>query len=216
MYSAKQFYDLHINKAYDVDGAYGVQCVDGFKLFTLEQYGISNYNCTNGYASGLWIYRKEKPYYKHFIEVPINEMKNGDWVFWNNGSKNCPDSHVAMFYNGKFFGQNQWGSKSFSLANISYDGILGVLRPKIYIDNDTKYINVPEWIEERNVYDINTKKQMETIKPKKFGGLSYRIYNMIDNGYYAEIKTVNFGKCLIRVTDSTPITNTPQYTHGYY
>ena len=216
MLSPKQFYDSHIGKAYDVDSSYGVQCVDAFKLFTLEQYGISNYNCTNGYASGLWIYRKEKPYYQHFIEVSVNDLKNGDWVFWNNGAEECPDSHVAMYYNGKFFSQNQFGCKSFSLVNISYDGILGVLRPKIYINNDTSYINIPEWIDERNIYDINTKKQMATIKPKKFGGLTYKIFNMVDNGYYAEIETVDFGKCLIRVTDSTPITNTPQYTHGNY
>ena len=215
MLSATDFYNKHINKAYDVDSSFGPQCVDAFKLFTLEQYGISNYNCTNGWASGLWIYRKEKPYYEHFVEVDINDMKNGDWVFWNNESKNCPDSHVAMYYNGKFFSQNQNGIRAFTLANISYDGILGVLRPKIYINNEKKYINIPAWIDERNIYDLN-KKQFATIKPKKFGGLSYTIYNTIDDMKYAEIETVNFGRCLIKITESTPITSTPQFTHGNF
>lgn len=81
---------------------------------------------------------------------------------------------------------------------------------------EDKYINVPEWIEERNIYKVDTKEQIASIKPKKFGGLSYKIYSLPENGYYAEIETVNFGRCLIRVTDSTPITQTPTYEHGNY
>ena len=134
MKTVKQFYDDHIGKQYDIDNSYGAQCVDAFKLFTLEEFGFCNYNCTNGWASGLWIYRKDKPYYEYFTEVNINDMKNGDWVFWDNGSEDCPDSHVAMYYEGKFFSQNQNGHRYFTLANISYNGILGVLRPKIFED----------------------------------------------------------------------------------
>ena len=59
--TAKEFYERHIGKAVDIDGAAGVQCVDLFKAFTKENYGVWQYNCTNGYASGLWIYRKDKP-----------------------------------------------------------------------------------------------------------------------------------------------------------
>ena len=215
MLSVKEFYDSHIGKAYDIDQSYGVQCVDAFKLFTLEQYGIANYNCGNGYASGLWIHRKEKPYYQYFIEVSINEIKNGDWVFWNNGSKDCPYSHVAMYYEGQFFSQNQNGKSYFTLTNISYDGILGVLRPKIYINND-EFINIPPSIEYRNIYNINTKEQFTTIKPKKFGGLSYKIFSYQEGKTYAEIETVNYGRVLVKITDMTPITNTPQYSHGNY
>lgn len=215
MQSPEQFFQNHIDKYYDVDGAYGVQCVDGFKLFTLEQYGIANYNCTNGWASGLWIFRKDKPYYEHFIEVPIEDIKNGDWLFWNNGAKDCPNSHVAMYYNGKFFGQNQYYyNKAFSLIDLSLDGVLGVLRPKIYIDKPKKYINIPGWIEERNVYFVESHQQYTTIKPKKFGGLSYLIYNI--DGEFAEIETVNFGRCCVKITDATPITDEPLFTHGNY
>ena len=215
MLSVDQFYKSHIGKAYDVDHSYGAQCVDGFKLFTLEQYGIANYNCTNGWASGLWIYRKQKPYYQHFIEVPLGNIQNGDWVFWNNGSRDCPDSHVAMYYNGKYFGQNQNGCRSFSLASISTNGVLGVLRPKIYINNEKEYINIPEWIEVRNIYNFN-KVQIATIKPKKFGGLSYLIHGYRDNKTYAVIRTIDYGECLVKVTKSTPITKKPKYTHGNF
>ena len=130
--TAKEFYNNQIGKAVDIDKAYGVQCVDLFKLFTKVNYNIWNYTCGNGLASGLWLNRKSKPYYKFFNEANINSLQNGDWCFWNTGSRDCPDSHVAMYYNGKFLGQNQAGVKKATLINISKDGILGALRPKIY------------------------------------------------------------------------------------
>ncbi|MCI8346636.1 MAG: hypothetical protein HFJ12_01635 [Bacilli bacterium] len=125
-----EFYKNHIGKGVDLDKSYGVQCVDLFKCFTSEFYGISNYNCGNGFASGLWYNRKSRPYYEHFEEVSINNLQNGDWCFWANRSKECPDSHVAMYYNGQFFGQNQ-GKKEATLKSISKSGMLGALRPKM-------------------------------------------------------------------------------------
>ena len=76
-----------------------------------------------------------------------------------------------------------------------------------------EYINIPEWIEERNIYD-NNKNQFATIKPAKFGGLTYKIYSR--DGEFAEIETIDYGRCYVKVTDSTPITNTPMYEHGNY
>lgn len=76
-----------------------------------------------------------------------------------------------------------------------------------------KFINIPEWIDERNIYNQN-KEQFATIKPKKFGGLSYKIYS-IDHEF-AEIETIDFGRCYVKITESTPITDTPTYEHGNY
>ena len=76
-----------------------------------------------------------------------------------------------------------------------------------------KFINIPPTIEERNIYDKN-KKQFATLKPKKFGGLSYKIYSI--DGEFVEIQTVNFGRCYVKKTDKTPITETPTYEHGNY
>ena len=138
--TAKEFYDKHLNKKIDMDSSPKgdpYQCVDLFKAFTYENYKIKNYTCTNGYASGLWIYRKDKPYYKYFKEVSINELQDGDWCFWGF-CKVAPLSHVAMYYKGKFFGQNQSGKKVATLVNISKSGIIGVLRPKMYIKNTPK------------------------------------------------------------------------------
>ena len=79
---------------------------------------------------------------------------------------------------------------------------------------EDKFINIPEWIEERNIYKIDSKEQFATIKPKKFGGLSYKVFSI--QGEFAEIETVNFGRCFIKITESTPITERPTYEHGNY
>ena len=80
--------------------------------------------------------------------------------------------------------------------------------------HDDEYINIPPTIEERNIYKKDTKQQFATIKPKKFGGLTYKIYSL--DGEYAEIETVNFGRCYVKATDMTPITKNPQYQNGNY
>lgn len=76
-----------------------------------------------------------------------------------------------------------------------------------------KFINIPEWIEERNIYDSN-KNQFATIKPAKFGGLSYKVFNI--DGEFAEIETYDYGRCYVKITDSTTITDSPTYDHGNY
>lgn len=76
-----------------------------------------------------------------------------------------------------------------------------------------KYINIPAWIEERNIYDSN-KNQFATIKPSNFGGLSYKIYSI--DGDFAEIETIVYGRCYVKITEATPITDTPTYEHGNY
>ena len=82
---------------------------------------------------------------------------------------------------------------------------------------DNKFINLPPDIEERYIYDVNTKQKLDkTLKPKKFGGLSYKVFSFPNDGYYAEIETLDYGNVLVRVTSKTPITNTPQYQHGNY
>ena len=36
-------------RAYDMDGSYGVQCVDGIKKFAYDIYGEYNFGCGNGW-----------------------------------------------------------------------------------------------------------------------------------------------------------------------
>ena len=61
-------------------------------------------------------------------------MVYGDWVVWERGSADCPDSHVGMFvgWNGdraKIFGYNQAGRAAASIVSLRTDGMLGFLHP---------------------------------------------------------------------------------------
>lgn len=132
MLTPEQFVNRYLGGGYDIDNTAGMQCVDAFKIFTEEQYGFHNYTTTSGYAEGLWTYRQSKPYYPYFDDTPsVNSLQNGDWVIWNYGG-NHPDSHVAMYFNGQFFGMNQGSVSTFTLVNDNTNNVLGVLRPLIY------------------------------------------------------------------------------------
>lgn len=220
--SPQQYCNEVLGKKFDEDGQYGCQCVDGFKHFCRTQLGLTLGTICNptGYATSIWDNYYSLGLDKYFDQVRGDSMVDGDWAIWEMNSLSCPYSHVAMFRRdnnnniGIFLGQNQLGHPEFTQVGINYSGIRGGLRPKIY--HDTKYINLPPSIEERNIYRVDSKKQFATIKPKKFGGLSYKVYSFPDNGYYAEIETLDYGRVLVRVTDMTPITNAPQYSHGNY
>lgn len=222
----QDYYNQVIGKRFDEDGVYGCQCVDGFKHFcrTVLGYNISHETICNptGYATSIWDNYEKLGLDKYFDKVPSDQMVDGDWAIWSMNSRSCPYSHVAMFRKdngngtGIFLGQNQLSHPEFTQCNIYYSGLRGGLRPKLYHQGNLEYINIPPSIEARNIYDINTKKQFATIKPKKFGGLSYKILAYVDGKTYAEIETHDYGKVLVKITDMTPITNTPQYSHGNY
>ncbi len=132
-----------IGKGYDIDKAYGIQCVDGFKKFTQDAYNESNFTCGNGWAYGLWTCYGKNGVEKYYNKHPFSEARKGDWIIWNKGSKQAPNSHVGMFIEKvgndkvKVYGQNQAGIKEFNYCTVSIDGILGVLRLKI--NENTEY-----------------------------------------------------------------------------
>lgn len=224
MATPHEYYLSVIGKAFDEDGVYGCQCVDGFKQFCRTQLGLNLGSICNptGYATSIWDNYESLGLNKYFDKVPANQMVDGDWAIWGMNSRSCKYSHIAMFRKdngngtGIFLGQNQLGHPEFTQINIFYDGLRGGLRPKIYHQNVTEYINIPPSIEERNIYRIDSKKQFTTIKPKKFGGLSYKILGYVDGKKFAKIRTVDFGEVLVKITDMTPITTSPQYEHGNY
>lgn len=143
--SPHQYFIDVINKAFDEDGSYGVQCVDGFLHFCRTQIGLTFEGgiCYGGnppyYAYRIWYNFDDLGLGRYFDKVPADQMVDGDWAIWNwNSLPDCKFSHVAMFRkdngNGKgvFLGQNQEGLSYYTQKNISYNGLLGALRPKIY------------------------------------------------------------------------------------
>lgn len=140
--SPDEFISYTNGHAYDMDGSYGVQCVDGIKKFAYDVYGEYKFDCGScGYAYGLWTNYGSNGVEKYFNKHPYSEARKGDWIVWNWGSESCKYSHVAMFIENKSntvvtaYGQSQDGIKAFNFCNIYRDGILGVLRPKIYEEN---------------------------------------------------------------------------------
>lgn len=134
--SIEEFINETNGQAFDMDGQYGVQCVDGIKKFVDMFKGESNFSCGNGWANGLWLCYGSNGVEKYFNQHPYSEARKGDWIIWNKGSKAAPNSHVGMFIedmnNGRVrtYGQNQNGIKAFNFCNVEKDGILGVLRLK--------------------------------------------------------------------------------------
>lgn len=137
--SPDEFINETNGKAYDMDGAYGVQCVDGIKKFNYDVYGKFDFDCGScGYAWGLWANYGTNGVEKYFDRYSFGEAKKGDWIIWDKGSRSADKSHVAMFIERvgddlvKSYGQSQNGIKAFNTCNLYIEGILGVLRPKIY------------------------------------------------------------------------------------
>lgn len=223
--SPSEYYDATIGRLIDMDGypkEQPYQCVDLFKDFCFYQIGFDPKSLcqSTGYARDIWYNFEKLGLNKYFDKVAVNEMLDGDFAIWDFSSTS-PYSHVAMFRwdnkngTGTFLGQNQRGIP-VSQVSIPYSGILGALRPKVYYQIKTEYINVPPTIEARAIFRKDTKQWFACIKPRKYNGLSYKVYSYVNNKYYAEIETVNYGRCLIRITGATPITNSPQYQNGNY
>lgn len=110
---------------------WGYQCVAGFKEF---QYSLAGTYVNAGGGA------KNYAYSHSALEAigfkwhgGTNGLQNGDWCIWTSGEF----GHVAMYYNGMFFGQNQGGSSSakgtpFNLMKLSLNGCAGFYRPDIY------------------------------------------------------------------------------------
>ena len=110
---------------------WGYQCVAGFKEFQYSLAGtyVNAGGCAKNYA------------YSHTGLESIGfkwhggttGIQNGDWCIWTSGEF----GHVAMYYNGLFFGQNQGASSGtvgtpFNLMKLSLNGCAGFYRPDIY------------------------------------------------------------------------------------
>ena len=223
-----EFYLSVINKGFNTDG-YGYQCVAGFKVFCRQLLGLNYYGKSicyggnpSGYAYRIWYNFDSLGLGKYFDKVPANQMVDGDWAIWKYGKGNnsCPYSHIAMFRKdngngtGVFLGQNQSvNGARFSQVNISYAGLLGGLRPKIYhqATGHKNYVNIPPQYDSWAFYNLNSapvkKNAIGNLNPKKFGGLSYYVYSYRDNRTTAEIQTVQFGRVKIYIKN-TPATIT--------
>lgn len=139
------FVTSHINKGYDLDIAYGAQCWDGYAEYC-RWLGIPYAHCTaTGGAADIWTQRATNGVLNYFDVVAT--PKNGDVCVWSS-SYGGGYGHVAMYYNGKIFGQNQ-GGIAYPTGGACFNLIahpmpdLGFLRPKILAASQLSWI-IPE------------------------------------------------------------------------
>ena len=152
------FYTEYLGKSIDDDGAYGVQCVDGYRVF-MRWIGETPYITRNNYADGYWYYRDADGAHRWFEYITDpNQLQDGDWVMWGKTghaqpSASHPLSHIAMYYHGMQFGQNQ-GSKMFSLIPCVWTDMCGAFRWKEWSNmvtvskglNEITYKGVPFYV----------------------------------------------------------------------
>ena len=131
MKTFKEFYQKYLGKVIDDDGAYGAQCVDGFRVFCRE-FGVPVHPTPNNYADGYWYSRDALGYGKYFDYITNGKYQDGDVVIWARGSKSHPSSHIAFWYHGEEFGENQGGNRGFCLKATDFSDALGALRLKAW------------------------------------------------------------------------------------
>ena len=191
MASPHEYFLSVINKGFDTDG-YGYQCVAGFKQFCKSQLGVDFYHksiCYGGNPSG-YAYRilynfDSLGLGKYFDKVAPNKMVDGDWAIWNYNSPPCKFSHIAMFRKdngngtGIFLGQNQIPNNAkFSQVSISYSGILGGLRPKIYHQSSEKVdqiLHAGSKVQIPGTFDVISVRKSDNTAVVRINGVDYRL-----------------------------------------
>lgn len=124
---------------------YGLQCVAGFKQFMFSLSGRVVATRTGG-ASGYANQVGEIQALGFTWHSGQAGMKDGDWAIFGGGTY----GHVAMYYQGKFFGQNQgsgniYVGNAFNLMDLGgyRNSIIGYYRPNIWAGNTASAPSAP-------------------------------------------------------------------------
>lgn len=137
------FVNTYNGTSHDVDGAYGAQCWDGY-AFYMQWLGYPYAHCTaSGGAKDIWTQRASNGMLNSCNVV--GSPQNGDIAVWGS-NMGGGYGHVAMYYNGMYFGQNQGSSGGtnggpFNLLSIG-TAPLGWFRPKCYADGSGGTVKV--------------------------------------------------------------------------
>ena len=90
---------------------------------------------------------------------------------------------------------------------------------KVPVESESgkNYVNLPSTISAWAVYPINAvpvkKNAIGYLNPKKFGGLSYYVYEYKDSGTTAVIQTANFGRVKIYIKNTCASITINQHTY---
>lgn len=94
------FVNKHINQKVDYDGYYGAQCVDLYRQYVKEMYGITNLEMLgDGGAKDIYLKYEEFPHEREsFIRLDAEKhsfAQAGDIAIWNASASN-EYGHVAI------------------------------------------------------------------------------------------------------------------------
>lgn len=216
-----QWINSHIGTIYDIDGAFGIQCVDLMKIF-LKDIGYPNPTRAiggDGYADQLW-YRRDALGYAPYFEYITGTLKEGDITLWAKGSPECPYSHIAMFVKddpndpnrGIFLGSNQGSAHSPGvLTSISCTGALGALRYKGFTKDNVSSVSINNRLIEENgvmkitVDSINARLNSPTgniVRRYKMNDVVKYQYKYVGNGHRYIVWNEGSNKIYLAVSGS--------------
>lgn len=188
MKTPTEFYLENDYKVIDIDGYYGGQCWDLFAKFCLE-YCNKTFGCIEtGYVIDLWNHFEEIGLNEYFVKVPNNQLQDGDWAIWTGPCMITSHSHIAMFredsFNsggGIFLTQNPNGNPNYThLMWISYDGLVGGLRPKCYMQDKS----IPQPVEANTKVDQLKVNCVDTMRVRLGHSTNDEIIGSALIGYY--------------------------------
>jgi hypothetical protein len=204
MASYNEFKNQVLGKGFDLDGAFGAQCWDGYAKYC-QYLGYGYANCTtSGYVKDIWTNRKSNGTLDNFTEVEI--LQPGDLVVFKVDKTWTPSSHIAIFDHdvdgtyGYFLGQNQGAANGvFNLTKLPYSATYATaFRPKKFTTTTTATSG--------ETWDFNgTLDVGDTVKSKSlsFTGLSASLQeayipdlqNWVPLSYISEASDTGDGKC---------------------
>lgn len=186
---------------------YGLQCVAGFKQFMFSLSGRVVATRTGG-ASGYANQVGEIQALGFTWHAGQAGMKDGDWAIFGGGQY----GHVAMYYQGNFFGQNQgsgniYVGNAFNLMDLGgyRNSIIGYYRPNIW--NGTASASAAPAVNSKAVNDQVVADVLRGV----YGSGNDRVARLQAAGYNpAEVQAaVNS-----RVATQTPRVVTPRHNYA--
>ena len=211
----QEFKNKYNGKYLDVDGypkSWRYQCFDLAQAYIMEVLGLpSSILAGCKQVKNMLVRPKIDVLLQYFNEVPINAMYPGDVCIWST-------NHIAIFdhwdgHQNWYFSQNP---NRCQVMVINQAGLRAFRKKTAPKPNTTRYVNLPTYIDTWRFYSPNEAPVKAnangTLKPKKYGGLSYVIRGYKDNNNCVLINTKNFGqvKIFIKNTPAT-VTSSPQF-----
>ena len=223
-----EFKNKYNGRLLDYDGSYGGQCWDLAQYYFTKCLELpANILSGCGYVGNMLKEPKLSLLLKYFDEVPTTNMYPGDVVIWEK-------HHIAIFDNwdGKscwYLSQNNAGTGenpkgATEITRVGLSGVARAFRKKGTKKEESKpiikYLNISPEADYRTIYKNTTltpENSIAKIKPKKYGGLSYKILKDCGNNI-VKIKTDMFGEGYISSKEKyyCTVDDKPKYKHGCY